>query len=197
MQLSAQTAGKREREENQNGSTLTKKSVLVPCGRTPSRLCRYTRVARTASTATLRTCIFCNFSSYSYSRSLLLSLSLLSSSSFCPRLSCPRRSPRSFFSHLSRECFVSNALRLSTTKTTSFLHSLEPVCFLLLSLSSSSSSLSLLSFVQILYCVVCSSSPSFHYYVYIIYLCLLLLMLFLWIVESFLCKMKFYAFFQN
>lgn len=130
MPLSAQTAGKREREENQNGSTLTKKSVLVPCGRTPSRLCRYTRVARTASTATLRTCIFCNFSSYSYSRSL--SLSLLSSSSFCPRLSCPRRSPRSFFSHLSRECFVSNALRLSTTKTTSFLLSNQFLFFFFL-----------------------------------------------------------------
>ena len=146
MQLSAQTAGKREREENQNGSTLTKKSVLVPCGRTPSRLCRYTRVARTASTATLRTCIFCNFSSYS--RSLSLSLSLLSYTSSCARL-CPRRSPRSFFSHLSRECFVSNALRLSTTETTSFLHSLESVCFLLLSFSSSSSSLSL-SFSKII-----------------------------------------------
>ena len=147
MPLSAQTAGKREREENQNCSTLTKKSVLVPCERTPSRLYRYTRVARTASTATLRTCIFCNFSSYSRS---LLSLSLLSYTSSCARL-CPRRSPRrSFFSHLSRECFVSNALRLSTTKTTSFLHSLESVCFLLLFLSSLPSSLSLFSFVQIL-----------------------------------------------
>ena len=123
----------KEREKKiKTVGTVTKKSVLVPCGRTPSRLCRYTRVARTASTSTLRTCIFCNFSSYSYSRSL--SLSLLSSSSFCPRLSCPRRSPRSFFSHLSRECFASNALRLSTTETTSFLHALESVSFLLLSL---------------------------------------------------------------
>ena len=148
--------------------TVTKKSVLVPCGRTPSRLCRYTRVARTASTATLRTCIFCNFSSYS--RSLSLSLSLLSYTSSCARL-CPRRSPRSFFSHLSRECFVSNALRLSTTETTSFLHALESVSFLLLSLSSLPSSLSLsFSVVQILYYVVCSSSSSYHY-VYIIYLC--------------------------
>ena len=118
----------KEREKKiKTVGTVTKKSVLVPCGRTPSRLCRYTRVARTASTSTLRTCIFCNFSSYSYSRSL--SLSLLSSSSCCPRLSCPRRSPRSFFSHLSRECFVSNALRLSTTETTSFLHALESVFF--------------------------------------------------------------------
>ena len=172
--------------------TVTKKSVLVPCGRTPSRLCRYTRVARTASTSTLRTCIFCNFSSYSYSRSL--SLSLLSSSSFCPRLSCPRRSPRSFFSHLSRECFASNALRLSTTETTSFLHALESVSFLLLSLSSLPSSLSLFSFVQILYYVVCSASSSFHY-VYYISLLLLLSMLLLMDCGVFLCKMKFMRFF--
>ena len=167
----------KEREKKiKTVGTLTKKSVLVPCERTPSRLCRYTRVARTASTATLRTCIFCNFSSYS--RSLSLSLSLLSYTSSCARL-CPRRSPRSFFSYLSRECFVSNALRLSTTETTSFLHSLESVCFLLLSFSSSSSSLSLsFSVVQILYYVVCSSSSSFHY-VYIIYLCVCLLMLLL------------------
>ena len=178
MPLSAQTAGKREREKKIKAvGTVTKKSVLVPCGRTPSRLCRYTRVARTASTSTLRTCIFCNFSSYSYSRSL--SLSLLSSSSFCPRLSCPRRSPRSFFSHLSRECFASNALRLSTTETTSFLHALESVSFLLLSLSSLPSSLSLsFSVVQILCYVVCSSSSSYHY-VCIIYLCVCLLMLLL------------------
>ena len=168
----------KEREKKiKTVGTVTKKSVLVPCGRTPSRLCRYTRVARTASTSTLRTCIFCNFSSYSYSRSL--SLSLLSSSSFCPRLSCPRRSPRSFFSHLSRECFASNALRLSTTETTSFLHALESVSFLLLSLSSLPSSLSLsFSVVQILCYVVCSSSSSYHY-VYIIYLCVCLLMLLL------------------
>ena len=31
MPLSAQTAGKREREENQNGSTLTKKSFSTLC----------------------------------------------------------------------------------------------------------------------------------------------------------------------
>ena len=185
----------KEREKKiKTVGTLTKKSVLVPCERTPSRLCRYTRVARTASTATLRTCIFCNFSSYS--RSLSLSLSLLSYTSSCARL-CPRRSPRSFFSYLSRECFVSNALRLSTTETTSFLHSLESVCFLLLSFSSSSSSLSLsFSVVQILYYVVCSSSSSFHY-VYIIYLCVCLLMLLLMDCGVFFMQNEIYAFFQK
>ena len=129
MQLSAQTAGKREREENQNGSTLTKKSVLVPCERTPSRLCRYTELHE-RHRPRLFACIFCNFSSYS--RSLLLSLSLLSSSSFCPRLSCPRRSPpRSFFSPLSRHVCVECASSFDD-KDDSFLHSLEPVSFLLL-----------------------------------------------------------------
>ena len=177
MPLSAQTAGKREREENQNGRYCDEKkrfstlwaNAIAPLQVHPS--CTNGIDRDSSHMHILQFLVVFVFASLS------LSLSLLSSSSFCPRLSCPRRSPRSFFSHLSRECFASNALRLSTTETTSFLHALESVSFLLLSLSSLPSSLSLsFSVVQILCYVVCSSSSSYHY-VYIIYLCVCLLML--------------------